>query len=201
MPSIVIMGSQWGDEGKGKATDQLGDRVDYCVRYREATTRDTPLSSTANATRSTCSRPASSTHDACRSSAMASSSISTLFTEIEGLAARGSMPHMIISANAHVITSYHQVIDKVTERFLGKAKIGTTGRGVGPAYSDKVNRIGVRIQTYSTRRSCGRRSRQRWSRKPHVLVKVYTTGARSTRSRSPSTCSPMLSGSSRTWLT
>ena len=66
---------------------------------------------------------------------------------------------MVISLNAHIITSYHQVIDKVTERFLGKARIGTTGRGVGPAYSDKVNRIGLRIQDCSTRRFCVRRSK------------------------------------------
>src|SRR5678815_1285909 len=73
--------------------------------------------------------------------------LDVLFTEIAGLAARGvDASHLIISANAHIIASYHQVIDKVTERFLGKAKIGTTGRGVGPAYSDKVNRIGIRIQ-------------------------------------------------------
>ena len=50
-----------------------------------------------------------------------------------------------ISANAHVIASYHSTIDKVTERFLGKNKIGTTGRGIGPAYGDKVNRVGIRI--------------------------------------------------------
>ena len=73
--------------------------------------------------------------------------LDVLFAEIEGLAARGvDASHMVISANAHIITSYHQVIDKVTERFLGKARIGTTGRGVGPAYSDKVNRIGLRVQ-------------------------------------------------------
>jgi adenylosuccinate synthase len=80
---------------------------------------------------------------------------------------------MIISTNAHIITSYHQVIDKVTERFLGKAKIGTTGRGVGPAYSDKVNRIGIRIQDLFDESILRQKVEAALEQKNHLLVKVY----------------------------
>jgi adenylosuccinate synthase len=72
-----------------------------------------------------------------------------------------------------VITSYHQVIDKVTERFLGKAKIGTTGRGVGPAYSDKVNRIGVRVQDLFDESILRQKVEAALEQKNHMLVKVY----------------------------
>ena len=70
-----------------------------------------------------------------------------LFAELEALNARGlDTSRLKISANAHVITQYHRTLDKVTERFLGKRMIGTTGRGIGPAYADKINRVGIRLQ-------------------------------------------------------
>ena len=104
--------------------------------------------------------------------------LDVLFGEISGLKARGvDASHMIISANAHIIASYHQVIDKVTERFLGKAKIGTTGRGVGPAYSDKVNRIGVRIQDLFDESILRLKVEASLEQKNHLLVKVYNRRA------------------------
>ena len=133
MPAIVVVGAQWGDEGKGKATDQLGDRVDY-----------RPIFSGNNAGHTVVVDgeryalhllPSGILNPKCvpviGNGVVVD--LDVLFSEIEGLAARGvDASHMVISANAHIITSYHQVIDKVTERFLGKARIGTTGRGVGP---------------------------------------------------------------------
>jgi adenylosuccinate synthase len=104
--------------------------------------------------------------------------LDVLFTEMEELAARGvDASHMVISANAHIITSYHQVIDKVTERFLGKARIGTTGRGVGPAYSDKVNRIGVRVQDLFDESILRKKVAAALEQKNHLLVKVYNRRA------------------------
>ena len=148
MPAIVVMGAQWGDEGKGKATDQLGDRVDYCVRYSGGNNAGHTI--VVDGERYALHLlPSGILNPSCvpviGNGVVVD--LDVLFTEIEELGARGvDASHMVISANAHIITSYHQVIDKVTERFLGKARIGTTGRGVGPAYSDKVNRIGVRVQ-------------------------------------------------------
>ena len=83
------------------------------------------------------------------------------------------MPHPLISANAHIITEYHKVLDKVTERFLGKRRIGTTGRGVGPAYSDKVNRMGVRIQDIFDESILRQKVEAALDQKNQLLVKVY----------------------------
>ena len=71
--------------------------------------------------------------------------LSVLFQEIDGLNARGiDTSRLLVSANAHVIPSYNRTLDKVTERFLGSRKIGTTGRGIGPTYADKMSRVGIR---------------------------------------------------------
>ncbi len=83
----------------------------------------------------------------------------------------------MVSANAHVIAPYHPTIDKVTERFLGKNKIGTTGRGIGPTYADKVNRLGSAWPTCSTRRSCAEKVEASLEVKNQLLAKVYNRRA------------------------
>ncbi|MFL6134178.1 MAG: adenylosuccinate synthase, partial [Nocardioidaceae bacterium] len=104
--------------------------------------------------------------------------LDVLFEEMDGLAARGvNAENLLVSANAHLITSYHQVIDKVTERFLGKNRIGTTGRGVGPAYSDKVNRIGIRVQDLLDESILRQKVEAALEQKNHLLVKVYNRRA------------------------
>ena len=104
--------------------------------------------------------------------------LDVLFEEIDGLAARGvDASGLLISANAHLIASYHQVIDKVTERFLGKRRIGTTGRGVGPAYADKVNRIGLRVQDLFDPTLLAQKVEASLEQKNHLLVKVYNRRA------------------------
>ncbi len=175
MPGIVVMGAQWGDEGKGKATDQLGDRVDYCVRYSGGNNAGHTL--VVNGERYALHLLPSGILNPTCVPVIGNGvvvDLDVLFAEIEGLAARGvDASHMIISANAHIIASYHQVIDKVTERFLGKARIGTTGRGVGPAYSDKVNRIGLRIQDLFDPTLLSHKVEAALEQKNHLLVKVY----------------------------
>jgi adenylosuccinate synthase len=84
---------------------------------------------------------------------------------------------LVVSANAHLITSYHVTLDKVTERFLGKAKIGTTGRGIGPAYSDKVARIGIRVQDLFDPSILRQKVEGALVGKNQVLVKVYNRRA------------------------
>ena len=175
MPAIVVMGAQWGDEGKGKATDQLGNRVDYCVRYSGGNNAGHTI--VVDGERYALHLlPSGILNPKCipviGNGVVVD--LDVLLTEIEELAARGvDASHMVISANAHIITSYHQVIDKVTERFLGKARIGTTGRGVGPAYSDKVNRIGVRIQDLFDESILRKKVEAALEQKNHLLVKVY----------------------------
>jgi adenylosuccinate synthase len=179
VPGIVVMGAQWGDEGKGKATDQLGDRVDYCVRYSGGNNAGHTIV-VGGERYALHLLPSGILNPNCvpviGNGVVVD--LDVLFGEISGLAARGvDASHMIISANAHIIATYHQVIDKVTERFLGKAKIGTTGRGVGPAYSDKVNRIGLRIQDLFDESVLRLKVEASLEQKNHVLVKIYNRRA------------------------
>jgi len=148
VPAIVIVGAQWGDEGKGKATDLLGDRVEYVVRYQGGN----------NAGHTVVIGDQKYALHLLPSGILSPSVVpvigngvvidpGVLLQEIKGLNERGiNTSKLVISANAHLITPYHRTIDKVTERFLGNNKIGTTGRGIGPAYADKINRIGIRVQ-------------------------------------------------------
>lgn len=179
MPGIVVVGAQWGDEGKGKATDQLGDRVDYCVRYSGGNNAGHTI--VVNGERYALHLlPSGILNENC-TPVIGNGvvvDLDVLFQEMDGLAARGvDASKLMVSANAHIIASYHQTIDKVTERFLGKAKIGTTGRGVGPAYADKVNRIGLRIQDLFDASILRQKVEASLEQKNHLLVKVYNRRA------------------------
>ena len=148
MPAIVLVGAQWGDEGKGKATDLLGDRVDYVVRYQGGN----------NAGHTVVIGEESYALHMLPSGVLSPDVIpvigngvvidpQVLLDEITELQARGvNCARLLISANAHLIMPYHRALDKVTERYLGSNRIGTTGRGIGPAYGDKIARVGVRVQ-------------------------------------------------------
>src|SRR6476620_3472491 len=149
MPGIVVLGAQWGDEGKGKATDLLTteDSIDFCVRTSGGHNAGHTI--VVNGEKFATHRlPSGILTPGCTSVIANGVVISpeALFRELDALAARGvDVSRLVVSANAHVIASYHQTIDKVTERFLGENKVGTTGRGIGPAYGDKVNRVGIRV--------------------------------------------------------
>src|SRR6266568_1567312 len=146
MPAIVIVGAQWGDEGKGKATDLLGDRVDYVVRYQGGNNagHTVVIGDESYALHLLPSGVLSPDVTPVIGNGVVIDP-GVLIEEIEGLQARGvSCDRLLISANAHLIMPHHRALDRVTERFLGTARIGTTGRGIGPAYSDKVARVGIR---------------------------------------------------------
>ena len=180
MPGIVVVGAQWGDEGKGKATDQLGDRVDYTVRYSGGNNAGHTL--VVNSERYALHLLPSGILSPNSVPVIGNGvviDLDVLFDEIDGLAARGvdAARKLLVSANAHLITPYHQTIDKVSERFLGKRKIGTTGRGVGPAYSDKVNRLGIRVQDLFDEEMLRAKVEASLWQKNHLLVKVYNRRA------------------------
>ena len=148
MPAIVLVGAQWGDEGKGKATDLLSGRVDYVVRYQGGNNagHTVVIGAEKYALHLLPSGILSPTVVPVIANGVVIDPV-VLMRELDGLAARGiDTSALRISANAHLIASYHIEVDKVSERFLGKARIGTTGRGIGPAYMDKVGRIGLRVQ-------------------------------------------------------
>lgn len=179
MPGIVVVGAQWGDEGKGKATDQLGDRVDYTVRYSGGNNAGHTL--VVNGEKYALHLLPSGILNPNSTPVIGNGvviDLEVLFHEIDGLEARGvDTSKLLVSANAHLITEYHKVMDKVTERFLGNRRIGTTGRGIGPAYSDKINRLGIRVQDLFDDSILCQKVEAALEQKNHLLVKVYNRRA------------------------
>ncbi|WP_282004919.1 adenylosuccinate synthase [Propioniciclava sinopodophylli] len=174
MPGIVVIGTQWGDEGKGKATDQLGDSVDYTVRYSGGNNAGHTLvvNGEKYALHLLPSGILNPGIPVIGNGVVVD--LEVLFSEIDALNARGiDTSRLILSANAHIIAPYHKTLDKVTERFLGKRKIGTTGRGVGPAYADKINRVGLRIQDLLDEQLLRDKVAASLIQKNQLLVKVY----------------------------
>jgi adenylosuccinate synthase len=175
MPVLVLVGAQWGDEGKGKATDLLGDRVDYVVRYQGGN----------NAGHTVVIGSEKYALHLLPTGILSKNVIpvigngvvidpAVLLEEIKGLNERGvSTDRLKISSNAHLITPYHRTIDKVTERFLGKSKIGTTGRGIGPAYSDKINRVGIRVQDLFDESILKKKIEAALHDKNQILTKIF----------------------------
>jgi adenylosuccinate synthase len=149
MPAIVVLGAQWGDEGKGKATDLLATSspIDYVVRTSGGHNAGHTIVVKGEKFATHLLPSGILTPGA--TSVIANGVVvspEALFRELDALIDRGvDLAQLVVSANAHVIASYHSTIDKVSERFLGKNQIGTTGRGIGPAYGDKVNRVGIRV--------------------------------------------------------
>src|SRR3954464_9162016 len=148
MPAIVLLGAQWGDEGKGKATDLLGDQVDFVVKYNGGNNagHTIVIGDEKYARPPLPAGVLTPTVTPVIGNGVVVD-LAVLFEEIDGLEARGvDTSRLVVSANAHIITSYHTTTDRVTERYLGNSRIGTTGRGIGPAYADKVARVGIRAQ-------------------------------------------------------
>ena len=179
MPAVVIVGAQWGDEGKGKATDALGARVDYVVKYNGGNNAGHTVV-VDDQKYALHLLPSGILTPGCTPviSNGVVIDLAVLFEEIDGLEARGvDTSKLLVSANAHVIASYHRTIDKVTERFLGKRRIGTTGRGIGPTYADKINRVGVRVQDLFDEAILRQKVEGALEQKNHLLVKVYNRRA------------------------
>ena len=179
MPGVVIVGAQWGDEGKGKATDALGDRVDFCVRYSGGNNAGhTVVVGGQTFTMHLLPSGILNRNCTCVIGNGVVIDLDVLASELDGLRQRGvDVAHPLISANAHIITPYHQVLDKVTERFAGHRRIGTTGRGIGPAYSDKINRIGVRAQDLLDQDGLAEKVEASLASKNQLLAKVYNRAA------------------------
>ena len=175
MPAIVIVGAQWCDEGKGKATDLLGGRVDYVVKPNGGN----------NAGHTVVVGGDKFELKLLPAGILSPNAVpvigngvvvnpQALFEEIDGLEARGAdTSRLRISANAHLVAPYHQTMDQVSERFLGKRAIGTTGRGIGPAYMDKVGRLGIRVQDVLDESILRQKIEGALRQKNELLVKLY----------------------------
>ncbi len=179
MPAIVLVGAQWGDEGKGKATDLLGSAVDYVVRFNGGN----------NAGHTIVVAGEKYALHLLPTGILTPGvvpvigngvviDLSVLFREIDDLQARGvDTSRLVVSANAHLIPPYNRTLDKVVERFLGSRRIGTTGRGIGPTYADKMNRIGIRVQDLFDAKILLQKVEGALDQKNHLLVKVYNRRA------------------------
>src|ERR671938_2159215 len=148
MPGIVIVGAQWGDEGKGKIVDLLAERADAVVRFQGGNNAGHTIVRDGEQFKfhlipsgilypgKTCVIGNGVVIDP-----------AVLIDELDGLRRRGVEPGGLrISANAHLIMPYHVLLDTAGEAKLGKLSIGTTRRGIGPSYADKASRLGIRVQ-------------------------------------------------------
>lgn len=177
MPSLSVFGAQWGDEGKGKIIDLLSDRVDVVVRYQGG----------ANAGHTVVVDgvkwvlhliPSGILHPGKVNVIGAGVAIDpvTLLGEIDGLRERGvdvNPARLRVAANAHVIFEQHKRIDGLNERWKGSGRIGTTGRGIGPAYGDKAARTGLRIADLLDPERCGARLRANLAEKNALIARVH----------------------------
>ena len=148
MPATVIVGLQWGDEGKGKTTDFLAEQVAMVVRYQGGDNAGHTVQSGDEVFKlhlvpSGVLYP----HISCVIGPGVVVNPDTLITELDTLAARGIETAAVrVSRNAHVILPYHLALDRALETRLGNEALGTTHRGIGPAYADRAWRIGLRME-------------------------------------------------------
>ena len=179
MAAIIVVGAQWGDEGKGKATDILGGRVDYVVKPNGGNNAGHTVV-VGGEKYELKLLPAGVLSE--NATPMIGNgcvvNLEALFEEIDGLEARGADTSKLrISGNAHMVAPYHQTMDKVTERFLGSRAIGTTGRGIGPTYMDKVGRLGIRVQDIFDESILRQKIEAALHQKNQILVKLYNRRA------------------------
>jgi adenylosuccinate synthase len=148
VPLRILVGTQWGDEGKGKATDLLAAESDIVVRCQGGTNAGHTISAGGQLLKLRLV-PSSILYEEV-TPVIADGVVvdpAVLLEEMDALAERGiDTSRLVVSGNAHLIMPYHQELDRVTERYLGKHALGTTRRGIGPAYADKAARIGLRVQ-------------------------------------------------------
>lgn len=175
MPGIALVGTQWGDEGKGKVTHLMADRMDMVVRYSGGNNAGHTVI-VGNETFKLHLLPAGVLYPhivpVIGPGVVVDPRI--LLEEMDGLQARGvSVERLVISGNAHVIMPYHRELDALIERRLGKMKLGTTKRGIGPAYADKASRIGIRVQDLLEQKIFAAKLEVNLREKNLLLTKIY----------------------------
>jgi adenylosuccinate synthase len=175
VPVTILVGAQWGDEGKGKAIDLLSRRSDFVVRCQGGSNAGHTILAGGQLLKLRLI-PSSILHQ--RVTPVIGDGMvvdpAVLLEEMDQLAERGiDSSRLVLSGNAHLIMPYHLELDKVTERYLGSAKLGTTKRGIGPAYADKAARIGLRAQDLTDPKIFRAKLDVALKEKNLVLTKVY----------------------------
>ncbi len=148
MPATIVVGTQWGDEGKGKLTDLVAKEMTMVVRYQGGHNAGHTLVVDGESFALQLI-PSGVLYD--HITPVIGNGVVVdpvvMLDEIDRLEARGvDCSRLKVSGNAHLILPYHQELDRLIERHLGKNKLGTTKRGIGPAYADKASRVGIRVQ-------------------------------------------------------
>jgi adenylosuccinate synthase len=175
MPATVVLGTQWGDEGKGKAVDYLADRMDYVVRYQGGNNAGHTIIAEGRLLK--LHLVPSGILYRHITSVIADGVVvnpAVLLEEMDELSAAGiDVFGLRLSLNAHLIMPYHLEMEKVTERFLGKNALGTTKRGIGPAYADRAARVGIRVQDLYDEKILREKLEVVLKEKNQILTKVY----------------------------
>jgi adenylosuccinate synthase len=198
MPLTVVVGAQWGDEGKGKVVDLLAERADVVARYQGGNNAGHTLV-IGDETYKLRLVPSGILYPdtLCLLGNGCVIDPEVLIEELDGLIARGiDVGGLRISGNAHLIMPWHRIIDADSELALGRLQIGTTRRGIGPAYADKALRVGIRVQDLLDEKILRLKIQTALSVKNELLRSSTTTG-RSTRRSSPLPCWATPSASAR----
>ncbi|MBV8303023.1 MAG: adenylosuccinate synthetase, partial [Acidimicrobiia bacterium] len=175
MPGTVVVGTQWGDEGKGKLTDLLAKEMAMVVRYQGGHNAGHTVVVDGE-TFALQLLPSGILYP--HITPVIGNGVvvdpAVLLDEVDGLTAKGiDCSRLKVSGNAHLILPYHQELDMMTERYLGKARLGTTKRGIGPAYADKAARVGLRVQDLLDHKIFRQKLDVALKEKNLVLAKVY----------------------------
>jgi len=177
MPATIVIGAQWGDEGKGKITDLLAERADVVARFQGGNNAGHTIVREGEEYK--FHLIPSGILYAAKTCAIGNGVVidpHILFGEIEALRERGiPVDNLLVSANAHLIMPYHILLDGVSERKLGEYKIGTTGRGIGPCYVDKIARLGIRVQDLLDEKILRRKIHTALAEK-NLLLELYEIG-------------------------
>jgi adenylosuccinate synthase len=175
VPATILVGTQWGDEGKGKATDLLASQSDLVVRYQGGNNAGHTV--VAGGRLLKLHLVPSGILYPHVTPVIADGVVvdpRVLLEELDALRAAGiDTRRLRVSGNAHLVMPYHRELDRLTERYLGRHRLGTTGRGIGPAYADKAARIGLRVQDLTDPRIFREKLELALKEKNQVLTKVY----------------------------
>jgi adenylosuccinate synthase len=175
MPATVVLGTQWGDEGKGKAVDYLADRMDFVVRYQGGNNAGHTIIAEGRLLKLHLV-PSGILYPHI-TSVIADGVVvnpAVLLDEMDELSSAGiDVSGLKLSFNAHMIMPYHLEMEKVTERFLGRNALGTTKRGIGPAYADRAARVGIRVQDLYDEKILREKLEVVLRERNQILTKVY----------------------------
>jgi adenylosuccinate synthase len=175
MPATVIVGAQWGDEGKGKVVDLLAEKSDLVARYQGGNNAGHTIVA-GSETYKLHLVPSGILYPGtlCVIGAGTVVDPGALVTELDGLESRGiDLAGLRLSGNAHLIMPYHVALDGASEMRLGRFSIGTTRRGIGPAYQDKAARIGVRAQDLLDTKILVRKLEIALEMKNEIMERIY----------------------------